>query len=77
MVKQEASDFSGKDYGSDRASLVAHMDGKESACNARRPGFDPRVGKMPKEGNGSPLQHSCLKNSEDRGAWWATVHGVA
>ena len=29
------------------------------------------------EGNGNPLQYSCLENSMDRGAWWATVHGVA
>ena len=29
------------------------------------------------KGNGNPLQSSCLKNSMDRGAWWATVHGVA
>ena len=30
-----------------------------------------------REGNGNPLQHSCLGNSMDRGAWWAIVHGVA
>ena len=34
-------------------------------------------GRYPGEGNGNPLQCSCLKNSMDRGAWWATVHGVA
>ena len=56
--------------------------GKESACNAgdclqcRRPGFDPWVGGFPGEENGNPLQHSCLGNPTDRGAWWATVHGV-
>ena len=56
--------------------------GKESACNAgdclqcRRPRFDPSVGRFPGEGNGNPLQHSCLGNPMDRGAWWATVHGV-
>ena len=77
MVKQEASDFSGKDYGSDRASLVAHMDGKESACNAEDLGLIPGLGRCPEEGNGSPLQHSYLENSKDRGAWRATVHGVA
>ena len=32
---------------------------------------------FPLEGNGNPLQHSCLENHMDRGAWWATVHGVA
>ena len=35
------------------------------------------LGRYPREGNGNPLQHSCLENSTDRGAWWATVHGVA
>ena len=39
-------------------------------------GFDPWIGKIPGEGN-NPLQYSCLENSMDRGAWWATVHGVA
>jgi len=43
----------------------------------RRSGFDPWAGKIPpEEGNGNPLQYSCLENSMDRGAWWATVHGV-
>ena len=35
------------------------------------------LGRSPEEGNGNPLQHSCLENHMDRGAWWATVHGVA
>ena len=39
--------------------------------------FDPWVGKIPEGGNGRPLQYSCLENPMDRGAWWATVHGVA
>ena len=43
----------------------------------RRPRFNPWVGKIPREGNGNPLQHSCLENSMDRGASWATVHGAA
>ena len=34
------------------------------------------LGRCPGAGNGNPLQHSCLENSTDRGAWWATVHGV-
>ena len=37
----------------------------------------PGSGRYPGEGNGNPLQYSCLENSMDRGAWWATVHGVA
>ena len=53
---------------------------KETACQSRRPkrlGFNPWVGKIPWEGNGSPLQYSCLENPMDRGAWWAKVHRVA
>ena len=38
--------------------------------------FDPGSGRSTGEGSGNPLQYSCLKNSMDRGAWWATVHGV-
>ena len=51
--------------------------GKESACDARDPGSIPGSGKSPGEGNGNPLQYSCLENSMDRGAGRATVHGVA
>ena len=40
-------------------------------------GSIPGLGRSPGEGNGYPLQHSCLENSMDTGAWWATVHGVA
>ena len=49
-------------------------DGKASACNARDLGLIPGSRKSPGEGNGNPLQHSCLENPMDRGAWWATVH---
>ena len=52
-------------------------DGKESACNAGDPGSIPGSGRSLGEGNGNPLQYSCLENPMDRGAWWATVHGVA
>ena len=52
-------------------------DGKASAYNAGDPGSIPGLGRSPGEGNGNPLQYSCLKNPMDRGAWWATVHGVA
>ena len=37
----------------------------------------PGLGRCPGEGNGNPLQYSCLEKPTDRGAWWATVHGVA
>ena len=50
-------------------------DGKESACNAGDLGSIPGLGTSPGEGNGNPLQYSCLENPMDGGAWWATVHG--
>ena len=52
-------------------------DGKVSAYNAGDPGSIPGLERSSGEGNGNPLQYSCLENSMDRGAWWATVHGVA
>ena len=51
--------------------------GKESAGNVEDPGSIPGWGRSPGEGNGNPLQYSCLENSMDRGACWAAVHGVA
>ena len=51
-------------------------DGKESVCNAGDPGSIPGSGRFPGEGNGNPLQYSCLENSMGREAWRATVHGV-
>ena len=51
-------------------------DGKESAHNAGDLGLISGSGRFPGEGNGNPLQYSCLENSVDRGAWRATVHGV-
>ena len=50
---------------------------KESACNAGDQGLIPGLGRSTGEGNGKPLQYSCLGNPMDRGAWWATVHEVA
>ena len=50
---------------------------KESTCNAGDPGSILGSGRSPGEGNGNPLQYSCLENPIDRGAWQATVHGVA
>ena len=50
---------------------------KASACNAGDLGWISGSGSSPGEGNGNPLQYSCLENPKDGGAWWATVHGVA
>ena len=52
-------------------------DGKASAYSAGDPGSIPGLGRSPGEGNGNPLQYSCLENPTDGRAWWATVHGVA
>ena len=46
-------------------------------CNAGDEGLIPGLGRSPGEGNGNPLHYSCLENPMDRGAWQATVHGVA
>ena len=51
-------------------------DGKESACNVGDWGSIPELGRSLGEGNGNPLQYSCLENPMDRGAWGATVHGI-
>ena len=49
---------------------------KNPPANAGDLGLIPGSGGSPGEGNGNPLQYSCLGNPMDRGAWWATVHGV-
>ena len=50
---------------------------KSSPANAGDAGLTPGSGRSPEGGHGNPLQCSCLENPVDRGAWWATVHGVA
>ena len=52
-------------------------DDKASVCNAGDPGLIPGLRRSPGEGNGSPLQYSCLENPMDRGAWQTTAYGVA
>ena len=49
---------------------------KNPPANARDAGLIPGWGRSPGGGNDNPLQYSCLGNPMDRGAWWATVHGV-
>ena len=49
---------------------------KNLPANAEDMGSIPGLGRSPGEGNGNPFQYSCLGNPKDRGAWWATVHGV-
>ena len=52
-------------------------EGKASACNAGDLGSIPGPGRSPGEGNGNPLQYSCLENPMDREAWQTTVHGIS
>ena len=54
----------------------AASDGKESTCNVGDLGLIPGSGRFPGEGNGNPLQYSCLENPMDRGAWLAIVYRV-
>ena len=58
------------------ASLVAQLV-KNLPTKAGDAGLIPGLEEIPWEGNGNPLQYSCLGNPMDRGAWWASVHGIA
>ena len=60
----------------ERIDSPGDLDGKESACNAGDLGSIPGSGRSPREGNGNPLQYTCLENPIDRGAWQSIVHGV-
>ena len=57
--------------------IIRCLRGKESACSAGDSGLIPESGRSLGEGNGKPLQYSCLGNSMDRGAWQIIVYGVA
>ena len=62
-----------------KTSLLSFPGGSEvkaSASNAGDPGR-PGLGRTPGEGNGNPLQYSCLENPTDRGAWWTILHRIA
>ena len=60
-----------------RHGLPCSSNSKESACNAGDQGSIPELGGSSGEGNGNPLQYSCLENPMDRNTWQAAVHGVA
>ena len=66
-------------YGNSRTSQVVQVlkDLPAKAGDAEDSGSIPGPGRFPGAGHGNPLQYSCLENPMDRGAWWATVHGVA
>ena len=59
-----------------RGGFRGGSDNKESTCKAGDLSLIPGLGRSPGEGNGNPLQYSCLENPMDREAWWATVHEV-
>ena len=57
-------------------TYIYRKEGKEFACNTGDPDLIPGFERSPGEGNGNSLKYSCLEITRDRGAWWATVHGV-
>ena len=61
----------------DHVGLPQWLSGEESACNAGDTDSITGTGRSPGGGNGNPVQYTCLGNFMDRGAWWATVHGIA
>ena len=81
--KSSTEDASGSSNKGKVLSLLGFpggSDGKEFTCSAgdtRGVGSVPGWGRSSGEGNGNPLQYSCPENSTERGAWWATVHGVS
>ena len=66
-----------KTWDKERRAFPRSSVGKDSTCDAGDPGSIPGSGRSSGEGNDNPLQYSCLENPMDRGAWRATVHGVA
>ena len=54
-----------------------HLPMLDTSANAKDVGSIPESERSPGKGNGNPLQYSCLRNPMDRGAWWATGHGIA
>ena len=64
-------------HSSKKKNFFSGFPGGSVVKNAGEAGLIPGLGKTPAEGNGNPLQCSCLENSTDRGAWQAIVHGVA
>ena len=66
----------GMHAGSHGARLHKGEVGSLEECNVGDLGSIPGLGRSPGEGNGNPLQYSCLENPMDGGVWWATVYGV-
>ena len=77
FLGQEVPPEKGEATHSSIPQLLGGSDGKESICNAADLGWIPGLGRSPGGEHGNLFQYSCLENPMDRGAWWATVHGVA
>ena len=75
--KKNGAQLKTKDLYNVKCSYPDGSDSRESACNAGDLGSVLGLGRSHGEANGNPLQLFLLENSMDRGAWWATVHGVA
>ena len=76
---QLCNNFSSVRINSEIERMVSFPGGsvvKNLLPNAEDVGLIHGLGRSPREGNGNTLQYSCLENPMDRGAWWATVHGV-
>ena len=73
-VSEAPREVEKKNYG--QASTPVAQTIKNPSANAGDSGSIPELGRSPGGGNGKPLHYYCLENSMDRGAWWATVHGV-
>ena len=71
---QQKNSFEGGEWG--KLGFPGGSDGEASAYNVGDPGSVSGLGGSPGEGNGNPLQYSCLENPMDQGAWWTTVHGM-
>ena len=71
IIKMYICSFNDNSLGFPGAQMV-----KKSTCSTGDLGSVPGLGRSPGRGHGNPLQYSCLENPMDRGAWWATVHGV-
>ena len=73
--KELQHDFDNPSLGFPDGTMVNNL--QADAGDFSKVGSFPESGRSPREGNGYPLQYSCLENPMDRGAWWATVHGVS
>ena len=74
---EEFQNITGEEQRAITNSFTGDSDGKESTCNAGNLDSILGLGRSPRGGHGNPLEHSCLENLMDRGAWKVTVHGLA